>query len=808
MIMNIFGYKFFEKIAKESVISEAKQESIDILLEVLEKYEKSRFDQSPVTVTVPAKAGRSSVPENTNQFFGSSLSPIPVDYPFNLLPMLENLQVYNRHISYAVENIVSLGNNGFTVDYGSGKSSSEISKMKEHIDSVMGGWYEHSDGVNGLVVDLFVQACVFGCISSERVIKDNLSGIKKIVRVSPVNVRFAYDKENDTFIPMQQNVNQAYGSSGGYIELNINTYSYIALKRYKNTPYGVAPYFSAIEDLLTEGDMINGFRNMMKRVGMLGFLSVLVKAPRQDEGETPEQYRTRCSEYLQSTLPQAEASFSKGIAVGFEGSHKFEISGNNMNTQGAEGLMDIVKKLVFAGTKQDPSMYGENFSTTESFAKVILTKMSKQVENYQTIVATFLEVCIVQELLLAGFNPKTIKVKFNRPLVYDEQKEVDTQNKRFDLHKKEYEQGIIDQVKFANLMGYDKPKEKEPRVSVNPVVPVKEDKPNKEELIKAIKGNTPQFNYDIPSGCDDTLSFAEYTDFGDSFINSKTKRYINKINEQFQKAVKKAKPNLESQIKKFDHSTDLKTWQDAVITSLFMDWQSNFSSKIADTIDSNVEQLYNYSRKNDNVFRQAKNFKKETSSFFDIPESVFGTLDYRTIEYLKTVDGIWLGKFITDQDTIDRMNKWVAQAFEDGNLPIGDNMSTQKFLNEFEKTVKLESWKIRRIVETNVSKSRTFGNVNYMNQAQVTNFEVVEVMDSKTCEYCSHADGMIMSVKSYVDVIDKVTSSDPSEIDNITPFATKYKPDDFKKLTASEVQGLGMMTPFHCFCRGRIVSDL
>jgi hypothetical protein len=57
-----------------------------------------------------------------------------------------------------------------------------------------------------------------------------------------------------------------------------------------------------------------------------------------------------------------------------------------------------------AGLKQDPLMLGRNFSTTETIGRVILTKLSAQVANYQATTAAFLEELFLLDINLQGWK--------------------------------------------------------------------------------------------------------------------------------------------------------------------------------------------------------------------------------------------------------------------------------------------------------------------------------------------------------------------------------------------------------------------
>jgi len=814
MAFKIFGLEI--SLSKDKEVNTMDQErEMEILQEELMKKEME-LSSSEQTVEMPiGSSSRSSVPEAANTFLPNSLTPISIDFPFKLLVNLENLQVFNRHISYAVENIITLGNTKHSIKFSEDVSDEQKVQMQEHLDSVCGSWYEFSDGTNGLINDLLVQLATYGCISAERIPHEDLSGIKKIVRVNPVNIRFTYDKEEDSFNPIQQSIGLGVfqTNSLGYIRLNKATYSYLAMKRYKTSPIATPPFFSAIEDLLVEEDMLKSFKNMMKRIGMLGFLSVMVTAPKHDDGESDDTYRIRVQNYLNDVVvPQAERQFSKGVAVGYKGHADFNVEAGNSNVQGAEGLMSIIKKLIFSGVKQDPSMHGENFSTTETFARVILNKMSKQIQNYQNTVANFLEICYMQELVLAGFSPGTIKVEFEKPMVNDKLKDLQAENSKFDLYKKQYDQGLIDQTQFAQALGHKMPSQEQPRVQV---INNGNEQPNQEDaeeelskLKKNLKAHLKEYDYEIPHsyGRDSYTSLIDVTDFEDNFINGQVKSYISEVAKAFNSSISSAARSLNSDLSSLNETSSLEQVQELILTSLLRRWEENFSERVVPIAQSHLESIYGYYRSREDIFTDARGFDKK-QSFFDIPESVFSTIDFAAIEYLQNIDSIWLGKFITDEDTINRINLWVQDAFENGEVPVANNQNTERFIQAFEDQVGLESWKIRRIIETTVNKARSYSSVMYIDQAGIQQFEVVEIIDSKTCDYCRHMNGMILEVQTAVENLQRLVDQPVQNISEITPFATTIRINEFQNMDASQLQASGINTPsYHPHCRGRILA--
>lgn len=419
-----------------------------------------------------ASPGRVSLYDGFRSMVPNPNSPVPEDFDHRIIEFIQNLAMWNRHISYAVDNIITLANTEYTIDFGQDVPEAQVKKMKDHLSTVVENWYEYSEGENSLDNDLLAQLATAGAISAEAVIKPDLSGINNIVRVNPANIRFAYDQAISRHIPLQQ-ISGGFGAGStgrqakypGYVELNPVTYTYIGMRRFKKeNPTAVPPFMSALEDIITEKDMVANLRNVMRRMGMLGFLSVLLQAPKP-MNETPEQYAERLSKYLSAVKEDVQDGFNRGIVIGYKDSHEFKMEGNKLNADGAEQLMKIVKSLIFAGVKQDPNMHGENYATTETFGRVILTKMAKQAGNYQLSLGAAKAKFFKMELMMAGFRFKRLFVKYKMPMIGDRFKEAQADQLEFKTAQAEFFQGLISQETLAQKRGYEKPFLSEPVVN-------------------------------------------------------------------------------------------------------------------------------------------------------------------------------------------------------------------------------------------------------------------------------------------------------------------------------------------------------
>jgi hypothetical protein len=773
------------------------------------------MDGSEKPIVAP---GRSSLYEAFRNFVPTENSPVPTNFNFSTLKFIANLAMWNRHLSMAVENIVTVGNTDYKMDFGKGVPDAQAATMRKYLWNEIDNWYEFADGEDSLDNDLLAYVATYGCVSAEAVIRPDMRGIQGIVRVDPQFIRFGYDKKKNIHIPLQEIGglvnNNIISKYPGYIELNTNTYSYIARMRMGEMPYAIPPFLSALEDIMIENDMIANFQNMMRRLGMLGFLSVLVKSPMAMQGESPEQYQARLGNYLESLRPSVEKGFHKGVVMGFQGTHEFEVAGGNMNGSNAETLMKMIKSLVFSGLKQDPNMHGENYSTTETFGRVILEKFTSQVINYQKPVARFKARVFKLALQLKGFRwPGELNIIYDRPGTHDDAYEQTARKLKQDNLRADYQDGLISQQQRAEALGYDEPDQDEPRES--DILKVAKLKPKKDkasnssnrldELKKKLKANLPVYNYFVPEECN-PLTLVKVGDFNDPVMKEFVKDYLEAANKKFNSAIWKSFGLIRTQFNDLTEGASLDQVQAAFLFGLYQRWDDNFSAPIEKIVEKHIEPIYDHYRKDKSIFEEGEGFSRQ--SFFTVPDAVFELIDARAIEFLETLDKIYLGKFITDPDTEKRILNWLKEKFDSGEVPIGKNSPLiTEFIKQFGAMVELEAWKIRRIIETTANRTRNIGNVMYLNQAQVVDYEVVEVMDDITCGYCKHMNHKKFSVKYTAEKFDSLFKSGIDNIKQYSPFATKFKLDEFVKMDAKTIQANGIDLPsYHPHCRGRIIG--
>lgn len=808
----------------------------------------SKKETTATDPALPVKGGRQTTPEgmiSLSSFFAEMQMTSP-DFNIQLLNGLEKLAIYHSDFSYAVENIVTLGNTPFKISFDDKVPEKLEAEMHAVLTERMDYWYSFSGGINSLINDLLAQAAINGAISGEIVPTLSLDGIDEVVKVSPKTVRFKIDPVTKKYKAVQLQSAGIQSTGYDYIELNPITYHYIASRRIGDKPYAIPPFISSLDQIAVEKDIMSNFASIVKNIGVLGFLEVLVNAPAVKAGEDEKSYYLRTQEYLNLVIPEIEKGMSRGFSVGFKDKHEFKMQNTNVNVQGAKDLIEIndVKKM--AGFKQDPLMFGRNFSTTETLGRVILAKMTTQVGNYQQIVASLLSKAALLELQFRGYPVSKVFWEFDKPMVGDRDKEETARGKQIDNLTKLYKQGIIDQKQFAAEAGYEKPALEEPIPVVNPITgdtpPAdnggkKDKKPKDTADPTGSKKTDPAKEPATTSNAidyDSEISFME-SEFGyalpdfpyeevvccsedhthtftrDSFALKKysiewwAAQYNEAVLGVYKKCVKKTTKKIANGLDKFTEGATEQQITDYIIHTLYKEWGTIFTPQMKKIVSSFVGRAYKYFRADQSIFDGVKG-KIGTP----IPVGAFNTIDFRSLEYYKNTDSVYLGKFITDDSTKAKITQYIKDNYLTRDQWIGkDPKAIQKFKDEFEGVLNGQDWKIAQIINTTITKMRNTSAVNYFNEAGIEKFEIQGVNDRLQCGFCKEMQGKTFSVSKGMDLIKDMLDTDPESIGVVNPFvSSKFKkPEMIANLTGEELQASGINTPpYHPSCRDRAIA--
>ena len=764
---------------------------------------REAFAEERMVGGAPISAGRISEPE-INALDMQGMTTINPDYPPEFLEVLQQLAATNPDISYATDNVVRMGTTPYTIEFGDNITPEQAKKMRKVLQESVKTWYMQSGGSeSALIADLIDQSIVNGALSAEYVIKNDITGIKEIVLVNPKNIVYKYDNKTDTYQPYQRVQSIKSGriaEDGNLIKLNTRTYKYFAVKRRGDKPYGIAPFLSALDMTDVEWDVLKNFRRVAKNIGVLGFLQILVNKPkmlpRTQDGfvETPEAYNARCKAYLNTMIrPEAEKGFATGVMTGFKEDMEMDFASNNSsNIGGAKDFVEVITVQKHAGLKQDPVLLGRPFNTSEAMGKVILEKFASQVTSFQGVVADFLGEAFGLELVLKGFPSTKVYVKFERPRVGDKVKDEEARGMQIDNVLKLRDANIIDQQQAANELGYDVPAGEAPTPEITQ---------NSKELAITLGYGSTVFPYGSKAECCPT--HLNFENGADDDLEKYIAKYTKAMQEQFGRAIDGVIKQMTKTLNRLTNKATIDEVFEAIYATILRNWNTEFVNGMKVIVNKWVSDAYRFFRKSKTPFG---------TSGSNIPKATFDLIDTRTLSYLRESDKTYLGKFITDPDTKQRLMDWIQKEFEKGDIPLGQTKGQAQFLKQLAAQLQLEEWKITRIVTTTTNKAQQYAAINYMSQAGVERYEVVAMIDNKTSDVCRAMDGKTFITATGRAKVVKVGKSDPLDVPKVTPFVSAVfeNLDDLEDITGDELAAeYGIFSPpFHPHCRTQLVAIL
>jgi hypothetical protein len=435
--MKLFGYTFFEKV-------QAAPKAVD---------------DRPKTVALPA--GRTSQPTPSNNSMLDLQGQYQIVTPqflTELIPLIRKLAYWNEDVSQAVHNIVSLGNTGHKIFFDRRVPTEQVDLMRNHLINKRKNWAPGQAGIDGLVNKMFAQVLISGALSIEYPPNNVLTGLKGGFLVNPETVVFKLMPDKVTYRPYQKVVNSMDKRvQDGLVPLNTNTYQYFALNGDEELPYGIPPYLPVIAKIQTQAHMNKNIEFITDIVGLVGFLEVLMDKPDQKDGESDPAYQTRLQNLITAAKQNVIGGIKDGVVVGYNGDHTFKF---NSASKAFEQVVELYKNnelQVASALKQDASLWGRDYSTSEATLGIVFMKMISELRNIQNIIATSLEYAYSLELRLAGFNFDYLKVQFNRSTIQDDLKYQQAEEIKVRNVKDKRLMGIIDQDQAADELGYEAP---------------------------------------------------------------------------------------------------------------------------------------------------------------------------------------------------------------------------------------------------------------------------------------------------------------------------------------------------------------
>lgn len=792
----------------------------------LNKVNVARSDNdSGRAVTLPLASRQQTEPSiSVYRAITSILDTVKPNYDKKHLLLIEYLSLYNPDFSQAVFNVVNLANTNFTIAFDASVSKLQAKQMKASIEDNQSNWYERSAGVNGLRNDLFSQIAKYGALCAEKVPTKKLDGIAEVVLPPFTSIEFYYDKTEKEYIPVQ-----VIGEKR--IPLNEKTFSYNTVIKYNDKPYPIPPFLAALSSVVIEDDMSSNLGSIVKRFGLLGFAEMLLKQPSVMSFDgvrklTEAEYNAKAQNLINDALAKLEVGVNRGYMAGFQDHHEFKFqSPANPSASGVDSLYRLNSENKINGLKQNPFMHGKNYSTTESLADVVLEIFILQIKNYQRLVDNFQAELYLMHLQLQGFKVKKVYVESDEPSVVDQSKKLDVQAKKIDNYDKLYTQGLVSQEQRALALGLEKPDQPEPRTQTSNVTVepqgVEETTEKEAEGIDINKGTKTiesfkefPYEHECGSSCGCGTSHGHFEGYPNRpLLNKHNSAYFKDADKVYKKTIDSFLSSFGDYLQGANRDITADDIAKKMEIVLAEEWANIYTPEQKKVIAKNITTSYNDFRRDKlTVFGTSPAAK-------DIPNAVFQQIDFAALDYFKSVDELYLGKFINDTGTKNKITRFLKDEYLEGGFTVGDKKSIDQFNKRFGNVLKGENWKIDMIVKTSVNNMRNVGSLSYMNQAEIQTFEIQGVADNLQCPYCAGMQGKSFEVSTSMNRVDKWLKTSPESLDKNSPFLTgivdskglsdEQITEKVKNMSSKDIQLAGAeMPPFHPRCRDVIVAVL
>jgi hypothetical protein len=305
---------------------------------------------------------------------------------------------------------------------------------------------QHTAGIDGLINKYLEQVALTGAISSEDVVRlEPDPGVEQVVIVPAAQIIFK--RQGGEYAPYQL-------ADGDEVRLNPVTYRYLAYLTIENSPYAKPPMVAALEPVLDQHRMKKNMQYILKKYGLFGLISAAVTPPRQEAGETLEEYRQRVQTYLKDVLKAFKENFNEGLAV-YTDDIKVERTNLTTDARGVQEIFRMNEEQVFSGMGTDPAMHGRTYSTTETYARVVYDLLVRHAESFQRPVKRRIERTYRLDLALAGIPIEDIVVHFHRARSRDPLTEAKARQLDWRVIREQVAAGLLDPDTAARELGVD-----------------------------------------------------------------------------------------------------------------------------------------------------------------------------------------------------------------------------------------------------------------------------------------------------------------------------------------------------------------
>ena len=742
-----------------------------------------------ISFNFPVDAGRISRETSLDMLrrFAGDWTFIDPDIPAHILEAIERFTIIIPDFSQNARNIVNLGNTGHTLEV---EAATEriIEQAEDRLNLLARNIYPYG-GTDGLVNKMLWDLAVFGTPSIEAVIQPDIKGVQKVVIVAHPEIRFKYDKEQDEYLAYQK----AGNSPDDYLELNPLTYYYSPLFQRRNSPYAIPPMLAALSPLLNQLFMQENIRHVVKKIGLLGLIHAVLTTPPRKPQETEEQYLSRLKNYLSNVATDLTKNYRDGVMITydeFELKH-FPVTGD---IRGVKDLFQMNEEQLSSGMGTDPAMLGRTYSTTETYAGVVYNKMIKEIDNARRITRRGIEKIYLLDLLLGGIPVEDVNLEFDPDAELKPAENAEIKEKERTSISGLYRDGIITLDEAREDLEYPPLETLE-----TPPGPAGAPAQNIHAKFKFSRG---KYIFQHPRICitktnNVKAELALHTSISlmsEESIENQRMKFLNQYLSEILQIDEATRDQIIEDLKARAARGEFPEEPEAFANEVYATVEKNYpgiahAQGLRDTINKYLQKTYTFYRLSD------------TSLWGDAPpiKTSLEMPDKRAQEFLVRMDDIFFSEYVQNAPFKKELKEFLRDEVMEKGFQATDAV-LERFGTEWANNSELQ---VRRIVDTSVTRVRTFAHIRQMKQAGIKELEIMEIMDRITCGLCREADGKIIRVAIADEIVENALALSPEQFKSqyITGSATQR---EMMNMPIEDLvrEGKGL-PPLHPSCRGR-----
>lgn len=791
---------------------------------------------------------------------------IDADYRIELLQWLEKMFLTDEHLGGAVKKVVRMLSTDFHLEIKYEDNTVLKNNILRELEALTFGdlnIYPNGKNVrtetnNSAINNMAAQLVIYGAIS-RMILVDKKN---KVIGTTPVNlkhvvpsitkennvewvqrytdeinsfeylIQFKHDNNNiitDTSYiinphrgvnhnGMLENINLLQVDSQRFLPLSPKRYIYNPALTLQDNPIGIPPLINAIAANKLERSMMGGVASYAEKFNAVSFLTVLVKPITAKNGEGRTAYAKRVSDLLNRVTEKIDNGFRYGYFIGFQGVHEISVNSTQSDAVGFNTLYKwaIINKS--SGLGIPPLLLGVETQVSESLARILIQTMLAELKDYQDCLADSLHKYYMMYLQLNKpsyyqrmvKNNTVLKVVFNSSTIQDKLRQEQAKALETNRYISMVNQGIISNDQAAQMLGFEKaylPEPPENRDTPNkPLAKKKKDEPNtakkpsndkineftEHETVEAVLRKYENNDFFWEHGHTHLADWSHEV-FEDD--KDEEKKAMFKLIEELQKDATKENKLFAGRLTKLMDKFLKNYVGDTTSYAAFLDSFLNF-------VQNEFFSFFNYDKISKKMFDRFKKTNVNTIlKTTGLSDRTF--LDERFHKYFKDYSDHYLGKYISNPETIRAINKYLVEKVVTNEIVVFDDRVLRDIRRLPNVVLPEQDYQLKRIISTTVSKYQNAGKVLALEEKGVTTMRVASLLSNKTCAYCRQLHGTTFNVPTIANRYKMTINTNTLEdLQVYTPFVTSlYRTPDVMPTDSQLLALSGVVIPFHPHCQ-------